>query len=120
MPEHKNLVPRISTRNHHKSVLLLINVLMHIHNYTVLHCSRLMDDVYPSLHPLFAADPLLLHVFIYICGNEELLSLFSMIPAYLSLTRLSQMSRPHFNEVSTYSVVDSSDKHQNTRFTLID
>lgn len=77
------------------------------HVYVIIMCFSvlpysLMDNIYPSLHPLFVADPILLHVFIYICRKEEYCSLFKKIPAYLSLTFLSQVQKLTSSEVSGY------------------
>ena len=41
-----------------------------------------------SLEPLFAADPLLLYDFMYLCHEGEYTKLFQNIPTYLSLSWL--------------------------------
>ena len=53
--------------------------------------SRFVDEHYSSLEPLFAADPVLLHDFIYLCREGDYKSLFKKIPTYLSLTWLSTL-----------------------------
>ena len=54
---------------------------------------RCVNDLYMDLKPLFAADPMLLHVFIAICPEEDCLSLFMKIPTYLSLTWVSRLPK---------------------------
>ena len=53
--------------------------------------SRFVDEHYSSLEPLFAADPVVLHDFIYLCREGDYKSLFKKIPTYLSLTWLSTL-----------------------------
>ena len=65
---------------------------------------RFVDQIFSSLEPVFVADPLLLYDFIFICPEFEYTSLFKKIPAYLSLTRLSQNRSRSF----TYGDVDVS------------
>ena len=48
-------------------------------------------DHYPYMEPLFSADPLLLHDFIYLCREGDYPQLFLKIPTYLSLTHLSSL-----------------------------
>lgn len=52
---------------------------------------RCVNDLFVDLEPLFAADPILLNVFIALCPKEDYLSLFSKIPTYLSFTWLSHL-----------------------------
>ena len=52
-----------------------------------------VEKFYPTLEPLFAADPQLLYDFIYICPEEEYQSLFSRIPADLSLALLLSLTK---------------------------
>ena len=52
---------------------------------------RSVNDLYADLELLFAADPVLLNVFIALCPKEDYLSLFRKIPTYLSLTWLSHL-----------------------------
>lgn len=54
---------------------------------------RGVNDLYMDLKPLFAADPMLLHVFIAMCPKEDYLSLFKKIPTYLSLTWASHLPK---------------------------
>lgn len=54
--------------------------------------SRFVDQHYTLLEPLFTADPLLLHDFIYLCQGGDYQKLFGRIPAHLSLINLSNLS----------------------------
>ena len=61
---------------------------------------------YSSLEPVFAADPLLLYDFIYICPENEYTTLFSRLPGYLSLTWLSFQTVSFFKDhVSSFVTV---------------
>ena len=53
---------------------------------------------YSSLEPVFAADPLLLYDFIYICPESEYTVLFSRLPGFLSLMWLSFKQVPLIQE----------------------
>ena len=63
-----------------------------IHTLLIMILHRFVDQFYSSLEPLFTADPLLLYDFIYICRVDDYPSLFGKIPAYLSLTQLSDLA----------------------------
>ena len=54
---------------------------------------RCVNNLYMELEPLFAADPMLLHVFIAMCSRKDYLSLFMKVPTYLSLTWVSHQPR---------------------------
>ena len=58
---------------------------------------------YSSLEPFFAADPLLLYDFIYICPESEYTVLFSRLPGFLSLMWLSFQKVSFFkDQVSSF------------------
>ena len=61
---------------------------------------------FSSLEPYFAADPLLLYDFIYICPESEYVTLFSKIPGFLSLRCLTFIPVPLVKErVRCYVIV---------------
>ena len=59
---------------------------------------------YSSLRECFDADPLLLYDFVYMCPEEEYLSLFSKLPVSLSLTWLSFKPVSQFIEPVSFCV----------------
>ena len=69
---------------------------------------RCVNDLYMDLKPLFSADPMLLHVFIAMCPEEDYLSLFKKIPTYLSLTWVSLLTKSvgfiNWGDVSYFSM----------------
>ena len=54
---------------------------------------RRANDLYMDLEPLFAADPMLLHVLIAMCPTEDYLKLFTKVPTYLSLSWISRLTK---------------------------
>ena len=49
---------------------------------------RFFADFYTRLEPYFAADPLLLYDFVYLCPESDFKELFGNVPTHMSLTRL--------------------------------
>ena len=57
------------------------------HNSYCYICS-ILTEKYDTLEPLIALDPLLLPLLINICDPDDLASVFSVIPTYLSAARV--------------------------------
>ena len=68
-----------------------VAVVSYMHYVVFTNICRFVDQHYSSLEPLFAADSLLLHDFIYLCREGDYKHLFKKIPTYLSLTCLSSL-----------------------------
>ena len=79
----------------HLPIVKLCYHTVHLHRYIFsdddVVCLQLFRFVncYSSLKPYFAADPLLLCDFVYLCPEVDYLELFKIAPAHVSLVWLS-------------------------------
>ena len=64
---------------------------MHLSNNYYPCLDRFIEEHFAQFEHLFALDPLLLRVFVYICPKKDLFSLFERIPMVLSTTWLAHM-----------------------------
>lgn len=58
---------------------------------TIFLTYRLVEDHYLALKPLLVADPLLIHVLVYICPRKQLQFLIQKIPAFVSAAWIAHL-----------------------------
>ena len=63
--------------------------IMPIPSVSVILFIRFVEASYTSMEPIFAADPLMLYDFAYLCPAGDYQKLFQRIPVFISLILLS-------------------------------